>query len=42
MRPDRVIIGLESDNAKNVMLDLYLPILRSPERIYFMSVKDVK
>ena len=42
MRPDRVIIGLESSNAKNIMLDLYLPILRSPERIYFMNVKDAE
>ncbi len=42
MRPDRVIIGLDSDNAKNIMLDLYLPILRSPERIYFMRVKDAE
>ncbi len=42
MRPDRIIIGLESNQAKNVMLDLYLPILRSPERIYFMSVKDAE
>lgn len=42
MRPDRVIVGLSSDNAKKVMLDLYLPILRSPERIYFMNVKDAE
>lgn len=42
MRPDRVIIGLDSNNAKNIMLDLYLPILRSPERIYFMKVKDAE
>ena len=42
MKPDRVIIGLDSNNAKHVMLDLYLPILRSPERIYFMSVKDAE
>lgn len=42
MRPDRVIIGVSSANAKNIMLDLYLPILRSPERIYFMSVKDAE
>lgn len=42
MRPDRVIIGLASNNAKSVMLDLYLPILRSPERIYFMNVKDAE
>jgi UDPglucose 6-dehydrogenase len=42
MRPDRVIIGLSSNSAKSVMLDLYLPILRSPERIYFMNVKDAE
>lgn len=42
MKPDRVIIGLESDSAKAIMLDLYLPILRSPERLYFMSVKDAE
>lgn len=42
MRPDRIIIGLESDSAKQVMLDLYLPILRSQERIYFMNVKDAE
>jgi UDPglucose 6-dehydrogenase len=42
MRPDRIIIGLSSNNAKSIMLDLYLPILRSPERIYFMNVKDAE
>ncbi len=42
MRPDRVIVGLSSNNAKTIMLDLYLPILRNPERIYFMNVKDAE
>ena len=42
MRPDRVIVGLASNSAKNVMLDLYLPILRNPERLYFMNVKDAE
>lgn len=42
MRPDRVIIGLESDRARQTMLNLYQPILRSPERIYFMNVKDAE
>lgn len=42
MRPDRVIVGLSSNNAKKIMLDLYLPILRSPERLYFMNVKDAE
>lgn len=42
MAPDRIIIGLASDNAKKIMLDLYLPILRQHERIYFMSVKEAE
>lgn len=42
MKPDRVIIGLKSDHAKRIMLDLYLPLLRSTERLYFMSVKDAE
>jgi UDPglucose 6-dehydrogenase len=42
MQPDRIIIGLSSEPAKKIMLDLYLPILRSPERIYFMSLKDAE
>jgi UDPglucose 6-dehydrogenase len=42
MRPDRIIIGLSSNNAKSTMLDLYLPIIRSPEKIYFMQIKDAE
>jgi UDPglucose 6-dehydrogenase len=42
MRPDRIIIGHSSDEAKKVMGDLYLPILRNPEKIFFMQVKDAE
>lgn len=42
MRPDRIIVGLTSEKAKSIMLDLYLPILRHPEKIYFMNVKDAE
>lgn len=42
MRPDRVIIGLSSEHARETMLNLYSPIVRSPERIYFMNVKDAE
>ena len=42
MRPDRIIIGLSSKKAKSIMLELYNPILRNPEKIYFMSVKDAE
>lgn len=42
MQPDRVIVGLNSARAKRIMLELYLPILRHPERLYFMNVKDAE
>lgn len=42
MRPDRIIVGLNSKNAKSLMLELYRPILRNTEKIYFMSVKDAE
>lgn len=42
MCPDRIIIGLDSENARSVMLKLYNPIVRHPEKIYFMNVKDAE
>jgi len=42
MQPDRIIIGLASKKAKAIMLELYTPILRHPEKIYFMNVKDAE
>jgi UDPglucose 6-dehydrogenase len=42
MRPDRIIVGLNSKSAKSIMLELYTPILRNPEKIYFMNVKDAE
>ncbi|MHB1948599.1 MAG: UDP-glucose dehydrogenase family protein [Gammaproteobacteria bacterium] len=42
MRPDRIIVGLTSKKAKTIMLELYTPILRHPEKIYFMNVKDAE
>lgn len=42
MRPDRIIIGLSNDSIKHIILDLYLPIVRHPERIFFMSIEDAE
>ena len=42
MRPDRIIIGGATDRSKALMLELYKPIMRSAERIYFMNVKDAE
>lgn len=42
MRPDRIIVGHTTKKAKALMMELYTPILRNPEKIYFMSVKDAE
>jgi UDPglucose 6-dehydrogenase len=42
MKPDRVIVGYSSKKAKTIMQELYTPILRNPEKIYFMNVKDAE
>jgi UDPglucose 6-dehydrogenase len=42
MSPDRIIIGNASKRAKAIMLELYTPIMRTTEKIFFMSVKDAE
>lgn len=42
MRPDRIIIGNASKKSKAIMLELYTPIMRTTEKIYFMNVKDAE
>lgn len=42
MNPDRIIVGIADHQAKTVMLDLYAPILRHSEKIYFMNIKDAE
>lgn len=42
MKPDRIIVGVSSSKAKSLMQELYAPILRHPEKMYFMSVKDAE
>lgn len=42
VNPDRIIIGLTSNKAQTIMQELYNPITRNPEKIYFMSVKDAE
>ena len=37
MRPDRIIIGTENDQAQRVMHQLYEPFVRNHDRIMFMS-----
>lgn len=42
MKPDRVVIGTESDRAKDVMRQLYAPFNRNHERTIFMGVRDAE
>jgi UDPglucose 6-dehydrogenase len=39
MRPDRIIIGSESDRARKMLHDLYAPFTRSHERMIFMPTR---
>jgi UDPglucose 6-dehydrogenase len=39
MKPDRVIIGADSERARKVLHDLYTPFTRSHERMIYMSVR---
>lgn len=42
MKPDRVIIGAESDKAANVMQKLYAPFSRSKDKIITMGIRDAE
>jgi UDPglucose 6-dehydrogenase len=42
MRPDRVVVGTDSENAAKVMHDLYLPFMRYHENIIIMGVCDAE
>lgn len=42
MRPDRVIVGTDSEQVRRVMRDLYLPFMRNHERLLFMGVRDAE
>ena len=42
MRPDRVIIGCESEKASEIMRELYKPFMLSFERLYFMDIASAE
>ncbi len=42
MKPDRVVLGVESDQAKTVMQKLYEPFVRQGNPIIFMDVKSAE
>jgi UDPglucose 6-dehydrogenase len=42
MQPDRVVVGVESERAREVMRELYAPFTRNPEQLLFMGVRDAE
>ena len=42
MKPDRVVIGVSSDKAKNLMEELYKPFVRQGNPILFMDEKSAE
>lgn len=42
MRPERVIIGTQSEKAKEVMQELYAPFVRQGNPIYFMDERSAE
>jgi UDPglucose 6-dehydrogenase len=42
MRPDRIIIGTDSERAQELMRELYSAFMRTHERVLFMGVRDAE
>jgi UDPglucose 6-dehydrogenase len=42
MRPDRIIVGTDSQRAQEIMQELYAPFNRNHQRTMFMGVRDAE
>ena len=42
MKPDRVVLGVESDHARSVMAELYAPFVRTGRPIIFMDIPSAE
>jgi len=42
MKPDRVVLGVESDHARSVMAELYAPFVRTGHPIIFMDIASAE
>jgi UDPglucose 6-dehydrogenase len=42
MRPDRVIVGTNSEKATEILHRLYAPFTRNHERVLFMGIRDAE
>ncbi len=42
LRPDRIVIGAESDRARQLMAELYAPFVRTESPIYYMDTRSAE
>lgn len=42
LKPDRIVVGCESEEAKEVMTDLYAPFNRTSNRMVFMDLRSAE
>ena len=42
MKPDRVVLGVDSDHARSIMAELYAPFVRTGKPIIFMDVPSAE
>jgi UDPglucose 6-dehydrogenase len=42
MKPDRVVLGVESDHARSIMAELYAPFVRTGKPIIFMDIPSAE
>src|SRR5690606_16023205 len=42
MKPDRIIIGTDSDRVKKLMRELYAPFNRNHDKLMFMDVRSAE
>ncbi|HTS89440.1 MAG TPA: UDP-glucose/GDP-mannose dehydrogenase family protein [Gemmatimonadales bacterium] len=42
MKPDRIVIGVDSDEAREVMAELYAPFLRTGNPVLFMDIPSAE
>jgi len=42
MKPDRVVVGVNDEKAKQIMHDLYLPFMRHHEKVIMMGIRDAE
>lgn len=42
MRPDRIVIGVADDSARDIMHSIYAPFVRNHDRIFYMDVRSAE